>query len=96
MICTQCNEDRDGCHFLDVHILDPKICNKCHYNNKLKRVTPETTVEKICYICKNPVEGRRWKFCSKACALEGNKENLKTNWRKNITAPTSDWRRYKL
>lgn len=95
MICSQCNQDKTESCFLKVGEKQNTICNSCIYKNKTESKA-DVPLEKRCLMCNEIVKGRRWKFCSEKCADEGNRINMKDNWRHKINAPTVDWRKLKL
>ena len=95
MICSQCSVDKEPSNFLHLMGRDDTICNKCTYQNKMKKTILDEP-DKKCLICKTIVKGRRWKFCSEKCAEEGNRLNIAGNWRHKINAPQVDWRKLKL
>lgn len=98
MICRQCNVEKPPSQFINVGSADGTLCSKCIYENKLKKdeLKPAVKPKRECILCGKEAKGRRWKFCSEECADEGNKINMKDNWRHKINAPTVDWRKLKL
>ena len=98
MICSQCNIDKDENHFLCVGGIRKEVFSKCLYKNKTKDsdIVAINRKQDNCLICKKPVEGRRWKYCSDKCGEIANRINISENWRHKLTAPAISWKNTKF
>jgi hypothetical protein len=98
MICSQCAIDKDEDQFLCVGGIRKEVCSKCIYKNKTKdfSIIAINRKQEHCLICKNAVEGRRWKYCSEKCAETANRKNISQNWRHKLVAPPISWKNTKF
>ena len=94
-ICSKCSLDKDENKFLKIGDKINECCSSCIYKEKLQNRSNKIE-EKKCLVCKEPVKGMRWKFCSKKCAEIGNDQKKEAYWRHKINAPLVLWRSLKL
>lgn len=89
MICCSCKVDR----LVNDFINSENICYRCMYRLKLQKA-PKTRAPKrtLCRTCgeeivikKDLKKPQRTVFCSKACAENGHKHQLKNHWTKRIS-----------
>ncbi len=90
MVCPSCNKHLDEKMFFVSRLKGINICDKCIYNEKLKKIGKK---KKLCPVCNEIVPKGRTKFCSSQCYEENseimirqyycnNKENSDNSWRK--------------
>lgn len=84
MICSDCNKDLDLKNF----ILNNISCYKCVYEKKKSLIKKKKIPSQyICKTCGNKFSHedslkckQRYTYCSKDCAMIGQKEKIKNHW----------------